>query len=29
MAGDLREPDGTLLRHIDMAYLTARRPEGG
>jgi ubiquinone/menaquinone biosynthesis C-methylase UbiE len=25
MAGDLREPDGSLLRHIRMAYLTARR----
>jgi SAM-dependent methyltransferase len=29
MAGDLREPDGTLLRHIRMAYLTARHPQGG
>jgi len=25
MAGELREPDGSLLRHIRMAYLTARR----
>jgi SAM-dependent methyltransferase len=29
MAEDLREPDGTLLRHIRMAYLTARRAETG
>jgi SAM-dependent methyltransferase len=29
MAGDLREPDGSLLRHIRMAYLTARRPGHG
>jgi SAM-dependent methyltransferase len=25
MAGELREPDGSLVRHIRMAYLTARR----
>jgi ubiquinone/menaquinone biosynthesis C-methylase UbiE len=29
MAGELREPGGALLRHIKMAYLTARRPESG
>jgi ubiquinone/menaquinone biosynthesis C-methylase UbiE len=27
MAAELREPDGALLRHIKMAYLTARRPQ--
>jgi SAM-dependent methyltransferase len=29
MAEALREPDGQLLRHIKMAYVTARRPESG
>ncbi len=29
MAQALREPDGHLLRHIKMAYVTARRPESG
>jgi|SRR5450755_522640 ubiquinone/menaquinone biosynthesis C-methylase UbiE len=29
MAEDLREPDGSLLRRIQMAYLTARRPAAG
>lgn len=29
MAGKLREPDGSFQRHIRMAFLTARRAEGG
>jgi ubiquinone/menaquinone biosynthesis C-methylase UbiE len=29
LAEALREPDGHLLRHIKMAYVTARRPESG
>jgi len=29
MAQDLREPDGSLLRHVGMAYLVAHRPDGG
>jgi ubiquinone/menaquinone biosynthesis C-methylase UbiE len=29
MAGELREPDGSLRRRIRMAFLTARRAEGG
>jgi len=29
MAEDLREPDGSLLRRIQMAYLIARRPAAG
>jgi ubiquinone/menaquinone biosynthesis C-methylase UbiE len=29
MAGKLREPDGSLQRHVRMAFVTARRAEGG
>ena len=29
MAGELREPDGSFQRRMDMAFVTARRTEGG